>query len=241
MEEKNYNIMHEIELSHWWYRVRRLLAKQLLQKYAFDAKKILDIGCGTGALIKELQAEDKEIYGVDMSETALNFCKKQGVKNLFQAQATNLPFEDKSFSAILLLDVLEHIENEDKVMTEIKRVLKPGGVVIIFAPCFKFLWSNQDEISQHYRRYTMSQLKELTKGKFNILKNSYFNFFLFPLILVVRLIINLFKIKLIPEGKMNNNFLNKFFYFIFLQEIWFINFMSFPFGVSAFLVLKNKG
>lgn len=240
MEEKNYNIMREIELSHWWYKVRRLLAKQLLQQHAFNAKKILDIGCGTGALIKELQQEGKEIFGVDMSKTALNFCSTQGVKNLFQAQAVQLPFAEKSFDAILMLDVLEHIEDEYKVMAEIKRVLKPNGIVIIFVPCFNFLWSNQDDISRHYRRYTMSKLNKLVKSNFSIIKESYFNFFLFFPILSARFIMNLFKIKSTPEGKINNVFINNFFYFIFRQELLFLNFLSFPFGVSAFLVLKNK-
>jgi len=240
MEEKNYNIMHEIELSHWWYKVRRLLVKQLLQKYAFNAEKILDIGCGTGALIKELQQEGKEVFGVDMSKTALNFCSAQGVKNLFQAQVTQLPFVEKSFDTILMLDVLEHVEDENKAMTEIKRVLRSNGVIIIFVPCFKFLWSNQDDISKHYRRYTIPKLNILVKKNFSIVKQSYFNFFLFPLILLARFIMNLFKIKSIPEGKINNIFINNIFSFIFRQELWFLNFLSFPFGVSAFLVLKNK-
>jgi len=240
MDEKNYTIMREIELDHWWYKVRRILAKKLLNKYAFNAKKILDIGCGAGALIKELQDEGRNVYGVDMSKTTLDFCQNQGVKNLFKAQATQLPFAEKSFDAILLLDVLEHIENENQAITEIKRVLMPDGIAIIFVPCFDFLWSDQDEISMHYRRYTMSKLNNLVKNHFNILKSSYFNFFLFPPILLARFTMNLFKIKSMPEGRMNNFFMNKFFCFIFKQELEILNFLSFPFGVSALMVLENK-
>ena len=239
MKEKIYNMVYEVEGSQWWYRVRRQLVKDLISKYANKTTTILDIGCGPGLLLSELQNNGREIFGVDLSPIALEFCKKRGLKNVSLADAGALPFSDNTFDVVLLLDMLEHVQDDSGVLREARRVLKSEGIVIIFVPCFNFLWTKNDEISHHYRRYTLPELTNKISSNFTILRKTYFNFFLFPLIFLLTVVMNLLRVKLIAGKKLNNKITDSIWHVIFKQELSFLKFLSFPFGVSAFIVAKK--
>ena len=95
-------------------------------------KKILDVGCGTGETLSFLQDTypNTQLFGIDSSNKAISFSKKRGHKNIFKASALNLPFDDNYFDIVLFLDVLEHIGNDAKAISEAKRVLKKNGRII---------------------------------------------------------------------------------------------------------------
>lgn len=240
MIDQNYKIIEEVESGHWWYRVRRELVIALLAKYCRPGCEMLDIGCGPGLLLKELKAKGYQAQGIDMSGLAVAYCRNKGLSDVQQGSATALPFTDNSFDVILLLDVLEHIENDKAALAEAKRVLKHDGLIIIFVPCFSWLWGYQDIISQHFRRYTLGGLQGALENNFTVVRKTYFNFFLFIPILVIRGLMNLLKLQDQREAKMNNPALNKILYFIFFLEKKLINLGGrFPFGVSALLVAKK--
>jgi len=240
MEDVTYTKIFEHETENWWYRVRRTLAMHLLRTYApASHPKVLDIGCGTGLLLKELSAV-ADAYGVDMSPVAVDFCHQRGLSNVMQTDGVSLPFPDATFDAVFALDVIEHIDDDTAAVREMKRVLKPGGVAIIFVPAFMSLWGKNDELGQHRRRYRLPRIVSLfTDAGYQTLRASYFNFFLFLPILVVRRIIAPLVSRQGSELEQSGAVTNAILHRIFDAEFSLLKHVNLPFGVSAFLVAKK--
>lgn len=241
MQKSHYQTLYESELNHWWYKARRELVHSLIKRHLGKntALKILDVGCGTGALLKEL-GDYGEVHGIDFSSEAIDFCKSRGVVNVEKSILETITYPNGYFDLVLALDVLEHVPDDSKGISEIYRVLKPGGTVIIFVPAFKFLWGVTDVLSEHYRRYTRHEvIAKVSKQGFQIQDSSYFNFFLFPFIALSRFIVNLLKIKINSENNTGDGLLNSFLYFVFKSEVWFLRFVKFPFGVSCMVIAKK--
>ena len=241
MQDHYYTATYNVELNHWWYRVRRKIINSIIEKEAKEKKRgldILDIGCGTGALINELQKYGK-VVGIDRSEEALNFCRERGITDVKLGSAAKIPESDKKYDAVMALDLLEHLDDDREAMREIKRVLRPDGIAIIFVPAFMFLWGVTDVASEHKRRYTKKELiSKLTKEGFEIKRASYFNTFLFPPIAFVRLLSKLYSPKRKSDFITGDGFLNELLYRIFLLEALTLKFANFPFGVSIMAIAK---
>lgn len=240
MQDNHYYLMHEKEKNHWWYRVRRKMVCDIITKQKVLSKiinpKILDIGCGPGEFARELE-KIGNYYGLDKSETAVNYCKEK-ISSVKVGDILNIPYEDNYFDVVLALDVLEHVEDDERALMELRRVVNKNGIVIIFVPAFDFLWSITDVLSNHYRRYTLGIFGEkIKKNGFKVLKRSYFNFFLFLPIAFIRLFIRLFGIK--AKSELETGFLNNFLYYIFMIESKIINYVNFPFGVSILFIIKK--
>lgn len=240
MEESHYEAMYVHERAHWWYRVRRSLVRYLISRYAGDAElRILDVGCGTGLLLKELAAFG-DVQGIDVSQLAIDFCNERGLSNVALGNATAIPFPDNSFDIVLALDVIEHVADDATAAREIRRVLKPGGTAIVFVPAFRFLWGITDELSRHYRRYTLPELRRVfERVGCTVQRASYFNFLLFPAIFAVRGCVRLFGLRVGSEFESNNRMLNELLYHIFNLEYWLLRAVNLPFGVSALVVVQK--
>jgi len=242
MKRIQYEIVYRTELDHWWYRVRRELTQKLIRIYAGKdgGLKILDIGCGTGALMAELAAFG-EVEGVDVSETAIAFCRARGLEQVKVGSITALPYADETFDVILALDVLEHVRDERAGIAEIKRVLKPGGTAVIFVPAFGFLWSRTDEFGEHFRRYTLPEIRAKLGGAgLEARYSSYFNFFLFFPILFVRRLARLFRASFTSENEMGSPVTNALCYRVFSFERMLLPRVRFPFGVSVMAVCRKQ-
>lgn len=241
MESSHYAFLYKAEKEHWWYASRRkIVCDLILANTKAKDVKILDVGCGTGELLKELQKFGIPT-GVDISPQAVNFCKKRGIKRVILGELPNLPFPKNSFSLILCLDVLEHVKNDREAIKNLYETLKPDGILILFVPTFNFLWGKSDDLGHHFRRYRLGELIiKLRENKFSILRHSYFNFFLFPPILFTRWFINIFKIKIVSENTLGNYVVNNILRTIFLLESTLLKKIDFPFGVSGFIVAKKE-
>lgn len=243
MENDFYKTYFVLEESNWWFRVRRNLIFYLFLKYKIKKDfKILDFGCGSGFLAGELQKRGYDASGVDQSDEAIEFGKNKGIKNLSVYKGNNLNFPVSSFDIVLALDVIEHIENDGHAVQDIERVLKPGGIIIITVPAYQWLWGVQDDISHHYRRYTIGSLAKVLEANSNlkVLKKTYFNTFLFPPIAVVRILSKWFNLKKRESDfDINNKWLDNLFFYIFNLERKFLKGINFPFGVSILLVAKK--
>jgi SAM-dependent methyltransferase len=179
--------------------------------------------------------------GIDMSSRAIEYCKERGLNDVSVGDATVLQYPDASFDAIIILDVIEHIEDDAAACRELARVLKPGGIVIIMVPAFMFLWGVTDVLSHHYRRYTKREIVARVKGaNLSIARATYFNTFLFPLIALVRVTVRLLKIPVTSESEMGGSLGNAILYAIFRLESLALKYMNFPFGVSVLLVAIKK-
>lgn len=241
MEDIAYDIISKGERTHWWYRVRRGIVQDLLESFLTKSENnmLLDVGCGTGEQHKVLE-QFGAAYGIDFSPKAIGYCKRRGLKNVSVGSVTSLEYETDTFDAVLALDVLEHIENDEKAMLEIHRVLKDGGVFIVFVPCFDSLRGYADIMGQHYRRYTLPILtKRLEASGFVVEKKSYFNFFLSPPIFLVRFLARIFNYVHENENGSGTGILNSIFYHVFNSERRWLGRHSFPFGVSALCVVRK--
>jgi SAM-dependent methyltransferase len=100
-----------------------------------------------------------------------------------QADATQkIPFEDGSFDLVTALDVIEHVDEDDRILEEACRVLRPGGHLLVTTPAFQWLWSDNDELNAHKRRYTAGQLAARMQAARLRVKRISYNFFLvFPI------------------------------------------------------------
>jgi len=157
--------MYALESSHWWFWGKRLLMRRLLgdrlsRGGANGRVRILDIGCGAGANALELSAFG-DVTASDRSLDALAFVRARGLTSVVAAEAPFLPFADGTFDIVTAYDVVEHVEDDRTFVTELARVLAPGGALAVHVPAWPFLWSRHDEVLEHKRRYTRQGLREL--------------------------------------------------------------------------------
>jgi 2-polyprenyl-3-methyl-5-hydroxy-6-metoxy-1,4-benzoquinol methylase len=191
MEKGFYAEYFEVEDRHWWFLGRRRVLLRVLERCLPDAsgtRRLLDFGCGTGAMIEHL-ARYGQAEGVDRDEDAVRFCRERGLDRVRQVPQDTVPLESGSYDVITALDVLEHIEDDLGTVRELTRLLRPGGMLLVTVPAYRFLWGNQDEVSHHKRRYVASELHRLlTAADLQVQRLSYFNALLFPIIAAIRLL-----------------------------------------------------
>lgn len=170
---------HDIEEWNWWFVSRRKAILSLLEGTDKHAR-ILDIGCAGGPLLNELKQQGYDnAAGADFSAEAVAKCKSRGLQ-AFQMDAQALEFEPNSFDILIASDSLEHLEKDEQALASWYKILKPGGRIIVFVPAYMFLWSDQDIVNYHFRRYTKSDLLEkMSKAGFTIKKKGYWNFAVF--------------------------------------------------------------
>lgn len=187
MNPNEYDRMRRLEDRYWWFVGRRRLALGLLRGVAPKNPEVLDLGCGTGAVLGALTGWTRA-SGVDMATQALEYSAERGLKDLARARGEALPFLTGSFDAVVALDVFEHIEDDAAALREAWRVLKPGGALVMSVPAFMSLWGPHDVALMHFRRYRRPELQaRLATAGFASAKVSYSVFFLFPLVWIIRL------------------------------------------------------
>ncbi len=172
-----------VEDSHWWFAGRTLVINTLMQQVLprTSGLNLLDIGCGAGNMIHHLSRYG-QVKGLEVDPRPVREARLRGYDvDLFDAQDP-FPFDDGSFDVASALDVIEHVDDDLAVLQEAYRVLRPGGHLVVTVPAFMFLWSNNDVINAHKRRYTAKELKtRLIQAGFEVKRLSYNNFFVFPL------------------------------------------------------------
>ncbi len=192
MEAVEYQKMFAVEDRHWWFRGKREWVAALLKRHVGKRVdgEILDIGCGTGANLVFLSTFGKA-SGLDINEAALEKCKERGLGDaVHRGSANELPFQDGRFAVVTALDVLYHRQIDPaKCLSEIHRVLKPGGHLVITDSALPILSGPHDKAVWARERYTKATLRRtLEQAGFQPQRLSYTNFFLFPLVFTVRML-----------------------------------------------------
>lgn len=187
MNTAEYERMFRYEDSYWWFVARHRLVEAIMRGHygAGTAQggslRILDIGCGTGAMSARL-GQWGAVVSADFSPLALQFSRRRNLPHLVGADATRLPFACGRFDVLVAMDMLEHLEDDRRALSEFYRVLRPGGIVIATVPAYQHLWSEHDIALMHYRRYMRADLgARFTEAGFRLEKLSHTMALLYPL------------------------------------------------------------
>jgi SAM-dependent methyltransferase len=190
MLREGYQVTADHEATHWWFLSRRELV--LLQVRAAAAElgfpgrrlRLLDYGCGTGFNLPFL-SEFGEVVGAEHAPEALAEFRKASRFPILDLSA-DLREHRSRFDVLLALDVLEHIDDDVEGLRTMRRFLGGEGRMVLTVPAYDWLWSGEDVISQHRRRYTRSALARVCEAAgLEVLYLSYFNLAILPVVATV--------------------------------------------------------
>ncbi|MEO6550174.1 MAG: class I SAM-dependent methyltransferase [Ferruginibacter sp.] len=247
MDRDYFDKYYQLERTHWWFLVRSKILRGILKSRMNNQKSlsILNVGSATGGTSQMLE-EFGEVISVEYDRLCFEFARQTLKLAIINASILDLPFENERFDLVCAFDVIEHVEDDAKAVSEMYRVCKPTGYLFITVPAFQSIWSTHDKINHHYRRYSIKDILKLLDGKKGEMeKIKYFNSILFIPIFIVRKIQSLFASK--KPGLKKSDFelikspiINKLFYSIFNLERIIFKRISFPFGVSILALWKKK-
>jgi 2-polyprenyl-3-methyl-5-hydroxy-6-metoxy-1,4-benzoquinol methylase len=244
MEKHLYQEHYDLESKHWWFVSKKKIVMSLLLKHLLKRGEcnILDAGCGAGLMLNDLEKYGTT-YGMDYSEEAIKFSKLNFKGDVRQGWLPdNIPYQNGKFDIIVCLDVLEHVDDDDKSVQVLYDLLNEDGILIITVPALMLLWSNWDILNQHKRRYNRKQLTLILENNgFVIKKISYYNFLLFLPILLIRLINGILnRDNKHSDTEMPGEILNFILKNIFSFERILLKIMNLPIGVSLIAIVQKK-
>jgi SAM-dependent methyltransferase len=225
----------DLEAGHtkdnFWFKAKNDLIEILMEKVCKNRceLRILNIGVGTGDDLAILN-KFGENYVIDIDKKALLIIDDELCVEKKLADACDLPYDHNTFDIIVSFDVLEHIEDDHKAISEIYRVLKNDGIMIFTVPAFQFLFSNHDEALLHQRRYNKKTIQNLI----SIFDNSHI-FFWNSLLFILMAVMRVMKKKSKPKVDQINLpvWLNTLFYKLLSVDNFLIKKnVSMPIGLS---------
>ncbi len=234
-----------LEAGNFWFRARNQLIVWAMQRHFPSVLRYLEIGCGTGFVLAGVANAypQARVTGSEIFSAGLPYAlERLPSAELLQMDARHIPYEDE-FDMVGAFDVLEHIEEDEKVLGEIKRALHPAGGIVLTVPQHPRLWSRQDEYACHVRRYKVGELREkVERAGFHVVFETSFVSLLLPAMVVSRLT-NKQKVVGNEMAELRlPKLLNSAFESIMTVERLFIRRgMRFPFGGSNLLVAKKTG
>lgn len=191
MQDKLIQQYMDLEAGHWWWRARARILGEAVQRLLRqpDGRCIISVGSGPGYTQAALARYAETMIGIEPSDTL-----RQHAQRLLHLDVRpgSLPGEVPSglppADLVLLLDVLEHIDDDTEACREAGSLLKPGGRLIATVPACPWLWGPWDELNRHKRRYTKRDLVAvLERAGVGAERVSYFNVLLFPLMVSQRI------------------------------------------------------
>lgn len=185
-----YGQLAEAESGHWWFRVRNKIVLWALTKKVEPFSVLLEIGCGTGYVLEGISQSfpHVELYGSEYFDAGLEHARKRVPKaHLMQLDATTLNDVDR-YDVIGAFDVIEHIEDDEIVLSNLARAIRSGGSLVLTVPQHRWLWSAVDEYACHVRRYTRTELiAKVQNAGLQITYSSSFVSLLVPLMWLSRM------------------------------------------------------
>ncbi len=189
MELDAYRQMAATEDEHWWFCGRRSIAEAVIRSLGLpENAHIIEIGAGTGGNIRMLE-QFGAVTAVEMSDLAREIAREKTGRDFLSGHLPdNIPVAPQSCDLICLFDVLEHVAEDEASLAAIRKMLKPGGRVLLTVPAHQWLWSTHDVELHHMRRYSRTLLRErIEKAGYAIDLMSYTNAALFPVAALARL------------------------------------------------------
>ncbi len=227
----------------WWIRGRRSLIAAVVGRYAKGPTPgtIGDLGCGAGAMSEVLKKYGR-VIGIDRSPLSVQLCRTKGYAALILGTVEQLPLNTGSLVLASMTDVLEHIQDDEGVIRECARVLRPGGILVLTVPAFPWLYSEHDRALGHFRRYAPRQLVELLRRNgFEVERITHFNTTLLPAVVLLRLFRSLRRRTMLQADPLNlPGALNNLARAILAAERYALQVIDLPLGVSLLCVARNR-
>ncbi|MCM8811649.1 MAG: methyltransferase domain-containing protein [Candidatus Omnitrophica bacterium] len=256
MKEAQFDLHAAIEEKHWWFLGRREIVRRIVESLPPEtaAWPVVDIGCGTGANIASF-AKGRRGIGIDSSPEAIQRASARfpQIRFLCERPQEAIRRLDREPAVFLLMDVIEHVEDDFMFLSELLALMEPGSRLVITTPANPALWSEHDVSFGHYRRYTPPRLRMIWEGlPVSVELFSHFNTYLYPVATAFRF---MSRIRKRPSGKAGTDFwvparpVNLLLKTVMASEAGFLlrrlrkgTGDGFRFGVSLIAVLKrNEG
>ncbi|MEM0438069.1 MAG: methyltransferase domain-containing protein [Candidatus Micrarchaeia archaeon] len=229
MKAKMHLLHRELAESHFWFRGRKAVIDSLLSGLRIRGKRALEVGIGTGNMLGSIKGCGfGMVDGVDVHKNR----HAKGYRHIYWERFEHFRPAYK-YDAIFMFDALEHMHDDREALKRAYLLLKKGGCLVVTVPAIKWLWSKHDEDNMHYRRYELQGLKNtLEKERFLVVRATYFNTLLFPLVVLAR------KLGSGGLGKVNP-ILNWLLFELFALERHLVRFFPLPYGASLFVCAKK--
>lgn len=244
--ENSHNELFKIEEHSYWFAHRANCIKYFALKYLKN-KEFFDIGGGNGYIAKILQDAGIHSTLVEPGQDACNNAKQRGVKNIICSTFFSANIQENSIPAVGLFDVLEHIEDEQEFLEKIYGKIEQNGFLLLTVPAYSFLWSQEDKLACHFRRYNLKDVEDkLKKAGFDIVFSSYiFALLVLPVYIfrVMPSILGLYKPDYKTQFAVNKSKLNNSISSLLNLELSIIKKgFKIPFGSSCLILAqKTKG
>jgi SAM-dependent methyltransferase len=200
MKHEAYGMLAARQQTYWWHRARRVMSLALLRRFGLKPGcRWLDIGCGPGTNLRMLDALHPSLtVGLDLSPVGLDFARQGApAARLVRADLNKaLPFADATFDLVTIFNVLYHrwMPSEDAVLSEVFRVLRPNGLLLLTEPALAVLEREMDTLTMGRRRYRLDEIATLCRvARLDVIFGSYFTSFGFPMLLAAKLANRVFK------------------------------------------------
>jgi SAM-dependent methyltransferase len=244
MEQAIYRRMRDLEDRHWWFQGRRSIVIRQIERLGLpqDAS-ILDAGCGTGGNLPML-GRFGHVTGVEYDAGARVLARSRGETEILAGSLPDgMPSLEHDFDLIVLLDVLEHIDDDLASLQTLGRLLRVRGSILVTVPANPSMWGRHDEVHHHKRRYTSASLRSvIERAGLYVDCMTYFNTWLFPVAWAARQME-----RLTPCGKEAADYvslppapLNSALQHIFASERYMVGRIRLPFGLSLMAVARNR-
>lgn len=241
MAPEAYHALKLLQDRHWWFQGRRQILTTIISQclpVSAGRPDILEAGCGYGGNLSAL-AQFGCVHGFELDQDARDYAiATTGTPVAFGKLPDQPGFADCRFDLIVMLDVLEHIDDDVASLARLRTMLRPGGLILITVPALPWLWSKHDEIHHHKRRYSPKTLRRaLRDARLNPVKFGFFNSILLPLAILQRLGAKLFA----HEGRVDDmppRPLNSLLARLFGLERKMVGKWPMPLGLSLFAVAE---
>lgn len=193
MERGEYLALAAVEDRMWYFRALHGRVLAALRRALGDGRaSILEVGCGTGGLMRRLAAAQPawSWTGVDAESLACSLLRERASARVVAALGEALPFSDASFGAVVLADVLPNIADDSAALREAARVLRPQGVLVLNVPAYPWLWSYHDVSTRIFRRYRRAEIVAILRASgFGSIATTHRMALLLPLLVLRRKIL----------------------------------------------------
>lgn len=181
--------MAEVEDVMWYYRALHRNVAAALSAVAARGAAVLDAGCGTGGLLRALRKAERDwrLAGLDLSPVACELTRERTGALVLEGSVEQMPFGANSYEAIVSCDVLCQVSDPVRALREFRRVIKPGGALVLTMPAFQWMYSYHDRQVGNLRRYARGELGDLLRAAgWRSVQLTYWNMLPFPLAVLRR-------------------------------------------------------